>query len=328
MKYSKASSDQISKSRLRLGNPLAHIGDNDGFDAIISEQIAETAYNTASAKQISESRLRYGNQYAHVAKNNGFEAITSEPLVDNVDSSIQIQNSSIKENNPYSWIESIARDLQIKIWNEQNQLWPEGAPQNPVDLLDPSKAINKVGYDFILTDTLGESDFDSQGTKGEIAGILDRVAKRVSISRRLPNVSFRFTAAHELGHILLHKGTSMHRDRPIDGSRMTNVPREKIEIEADKFAVYFLMPEKLVRERFHEFYGMDAFILTEDTAFAFARLTSDSLIRQYKSRQNFIRAIANKDIYNGERKESLASQFNVSVGAMAIRIEELGLVRF
>jgi Zn-dependent peptidase ImmA (M78 family) len=77
-----------------------------------------------------------------------------------------------------------------------------------------------------------------------VAGIIDKDKKEVFISRRYPVAVRNFTAAHELGHAIMHQQSGLHRDKPIDGS--AGGQRDPIEKEADYFAACFLMPEKLV----------------------------------------------------------------------------------
>ncbi len=63
----------------------------------------------------------------------------------------------------------------------------------------------------------------------------------ISVERRI------FTAAHELGHLLLHP-------RAYDFKRMKEDPEE--EKEADLFAGHFLMPDKVFRSEWHDTYGL------------------------------------------------------------------------
>lgn len=55
----------------------------------------------------------------------------------------------------------------------------------------------------------------------------------IFINRSLPADRWRFTLAHELGHLVMH-----------------DVPHEQIENEADQFAAEFLMPELEIRAQF------------------------------------------------------------------------------
>jgi Zn-dependent peptidase ImmA (M78 family) len=160
----------------------------------------------------------------------------------------------------------------------------------------------------------------------EVAGILDRAGKRVKISREFPVNIRNFTAAHELGHVALaHDGSGLHRDRPQDGSGK-DATRPIQEIEADKFATYFLMPRKLVEKEFRRRFGTECFSLTEATMFALSGNDSMALEKNCKTIRGLSRTLARAERYNSVRFDSLASQFRVSNEAMAIRIEELNLV--
>jgi Zn-dependent peptidase ImmA (M78 family) len=90
-----------------------------------------------------------------------------------------------------------------------------------------------------------------------------------------------FTSAHELGHILLHPQLKeAHRDRPLDGSV---VSRTQMERAADRFASSYLMPIKLVRERFFAIFGTEEFVLSESTAFALLRRENVEARRQMRN---------------------------------------------
>ena len=63
----------------------------------------------------------------------------------------------------------------------------------------------------------------------------------VAVSNKFSKEVQNFTAAHELGHAILHEQAILHRDIPVD-SIGKRVVRDRVEIEADTFATYFLMP--------------------------------------------------------------------------------------
>jgi len=273
------------------------------------------------ARKIADSRRLLQNQYAHLNGDGDFDA-----LILNQSKRIS-HNSNTVTRYSYSKIEQKARELQQHIWANRYELWPDGVPDDLVQLLDPSIAAKYIGYEFEETEFLGE--FRAKGTDKEIAGIIDHSQKRISLSRNFKNNIRRFTAAHELGHALLHESQSavMHRDRPIDGSSKSNEPRATIEKEADKFATYFLMPEKLVRARFRQAFGVDIFVLNDDAAFALNPTNPDELFDCCRTTRDLAKILASIEHYNGRYMYSLANQFAVSVVAMAIRIEELGLVK-
>ena len=279
----------------------------------------------ASAKQITDSRRLLQNPYAYLAGSGALEAeiVLSIQKINTV--LTQSQRKKMDTPSRDALIEHKARNLQAEIWKDRERLFPEGAPADPVQLLDPSLAIRYIGYEYSLADDLG--DCWGKGSNSGIAGIIDRLAKRISISREFSSDIRRFTAAHELGHAILHEGTRMHRDRPIDGSIKSHLPRSPIELEADKFASFFLMPGKLVRERFRMIFGGSAaFVLTDDTAFALDPSNPGALIGKCRTTRDLSRVLAKGEQYNGRQFRSLATQFGVSIETMAIRIEELRLV--
>jgi len=72
-----------------------------------------------------------------------------------------------------------------------------------------------IGYSVTVADGLGQH---SNGTElFEIAGMIEKTpTPRVQLSHRFSRDIRTFTAAHELGHAILHAGESLHRDRPRD----------------------------------------------------------------------------------------------------------------
>ena len=111
-----------------------------------------------------------------------------------------------------------------------------------------------------------------------------------------PPVRQRFTIAHELGHLLIHKYSTTHADgryqvRFRNEKSATGSVRE--EIEANQFAAELLMPEKEVRR-------------------LAIRLQLDVLDQS-------------KDKEAVKKLTSAASKFQVSVQALSFRIANLGM---
>lgn len=73
-----------------------------------------------------------------------------------------------------------------------------------------------------------------------VLGVSRPKEKEIAVSETLTkyNARFRFTAAHELGHVLLHSRVSEHFRDSADGDFMDR----RFEREADRFAASFLMP--------------------------------------------------------------------------------------
>lgn len=86
------------------------------------------------------------------------------------------------------------------------------------------------------------------------------------------------------------------------------------------------MPERLVRARFAGVFATDCFVLDEETVFALSRCSPSDFQKKCKTLRDLSRTLANAEYYDDLRFVSLACQFRVSIEAMAIRLEELGLL--
>ncbi len=218
-------------------------------------------------------------------------------------------------------IEKLAKDIQIRIWKNRNKLFSDYQTKKPIDMLCPIVGLELLGYSVNIEGALG-SLTPSDRHASRIAGWIDQPTMTVSLATGFPSYVRNFTAAHELGHARLHQFASMHRDRPIDGASGS---RDQIEREADKFAAFFLMPAKLVKQVFEELFGKAPFLFNEETQFAL----SGSLPNQNwqpKSLRQISRMLASATRFNGVSFQSLATQFRVSEEAMAIRLEQLELI--
>jgi len=223
-------------------------------------------------------------------------------------------------------IEAVAKKVQNMLWKYRDTIWKRKKPENPLEILQPQIAFEKLlKYKVFKREKL--DPYQLSGEFVEIAGIIDNVKKAVGISTLYPVDIQNFTLAHELGHALIHKQTVLHRDRPLDGSD-GNMARDRIEFQADKFATYFLMPEKQVRSVFEQIFSMGKFIPNDDTVFALNGGRLESFLLKCRNLRDLSRIIASADSFYGVPFRSMASLFNVSNGAMAIRLEELELVEF
>lgn len=336
----RADQDLISKDRMRLQNPYAHEDDEGGFSALMPEPV-----------------WLGGNPYARL--NNHDDSDEVWPSIDTstrpaVPTSmlppVFIHPEQRGHQNPYGFIESpdeegavmppppilsfgdllksdrltndkieiAARQLAHSIYKARHSLFPDGIPDDPVELLDPKVAFHLLGYQFLELDTMGEIE---PGI--DVAGIIDQDSKQVSISRRFTPIIRNFTAAHELGHALLHRQSGLHRDKPIDSEG--GGPRDIIERQADFFAGCFLMPKKLLEERFRQRFA-DVLSARENLAFLLNRNDDPKVDKLLSTKRGLARALASLSSINGHAVMSLAEQFKVSVEAMAIRLEQLGLV--
>ena len=305
----------IRRSREKLQNPYAYLDDKGGFSADTSQPVSE---------QTVPSRYVLENPYAYLDGDGKIEGMPSLNLQLQGKTPVTATSPIIRLRHFHGRPAAAARYVQEEIWRNRNLLWPDGVPDDPVDMLDPEIAMRCIGYDVSLDETLGQ--YRDGGVTTEVAGTIDQKRKKVRISRRLPFVTRRFTAAHELGHAMMHKQTSMHRDRPVDGS--VNIPRTRTEMEADKFASCFLMPENLVRNRFFKMFGTERFVLDDTALFMLKAGGAMNISENSCSIRDLSRMLASIQSYNGQHFDSLANQFHVSTEAMAIRLEELNLIDF
>jgi hypothetical protein len=222
-------------------------------------------------------------------------------------------------------IEEEARQLQLEIFGRRRELWP-GREAHPLEMVDPSVAAHVLGVKFEEMPSLSFTVLP--GEKRVTAGILDRPGKEIWVATEFGYEVARFTAAHEIGHWTLHpKQVIHHRDRPIKG--IEPGPRPTREQEADRFAAAFLIPEKFFRRVFRAaFVTEKPFVFDDNTAFFLSPDDPEAVLYPEKGSKARELALARARSYNGRHfKQSLAEMFGVSPLTMAIRIEELELVK-
>lgn len=219
-------------------------------------------------------------------------------------------------------IDSAVQDLHNEVWDRRGELWGGSPPTRGIDVLEPAVALQMLGYAVEFVSSLG----NFQGGHSEAAGEIDGIEKTVKVSRRFLLPEQRFTLAHELGHAVCHPNIGrMHRDVPIGHSRVSRNPQE---VEANHFAARFLMPEPHVRIYFSERFDMERLDLADEAvAYALCGTNSDTIRFRYKGLRALSRCVASAEGFNGNRFQSLASLFRVSVETMAIRLEELELIK-
>lgn len=218
-------------------------------------------------------------------------------------------------------IEKIARNLQFDLWRIKDEILEKGEIENSMEILKPTTVFELLGYEFDEVSSLDR--YSEESSDNEIIGFIDKKNKYVAVSRKASPAVRRFTAAHELGHAILHRKNLQFRDRGLDGSEHS---RSKLELEADRFAVFFLMPKTLVCEFFNKIFKTDRFEINNTTAFQLARVSLGKFLRDHSDTRDLSLRLASATVYAGRPTKSLAEIFGVSNSAMAIRIEELGLV--
>jgi Zn-dependent peptidase ImmA (M78 family) len=310
-----------SLTRIDLQNPYASLNDLGEFDYYELQAKQSNHGSLNNSKQNSQKlkdNLKSPISLDRYIKQNPYAHITSEGLLDYVAGNV----INLNKVNPHKKarysdheIEAIVRKLQKQIWHSRKQNYDK-----PLDLLNPSEVLINIGYE-VLDD---QHDNNHLNQMNDVAGYIDSNRKIVSINRssRFSREVQNFTLAHELGHAILHQdqAVGMHRDKPFDGS----YKRTGIELDADKFATKFLMPQKMLKLEFKNRFLTNQWHLDETTAFAFGRDLNELKKMSYR---DLSKQLAKANFYNGIGFISLAAMFKVSIEAMAIRIEELKLIR-
>lgn len=220
-------------------------------------------------------------------------------------------------------IEQAARDLQIAIWKS---LGRRGEQANPYLVADPLIGIEESGFRYIEQEYLGR--FSTGSGTFEMAGYFDRETRAVVVANRFSDQVKLFTAAHELGHVMLHPDQTRHRDIPIRGMELDSVRQSKVEREANYFAGCYLIPRKLLANEFQARFGPSPFVFDDASAWHLMPEDPDLLLRSDMRLYERAVTLGTARSFNGRHFQSLVDVFGVSVTTMAIRIEDLGLIRY
>lgn len=133
-----------------------------------------------------------------------------------------------------------------RITEAQRQVLRDFSCSLGADILDLA---GKLGVDVEFRDL----PLDEFGFLEEFADVVGGAKFRVVVNSALSPATQKFTVAHELGHFVLHRGSSdlnfrlarRHRER--DKYEYSDAERPE-EFEADAFATNLLMPAHLVRK--------------------------------------------------------------------------------
>lgn len=219
-------------------------------------------------------------------------------------------------------IENEAIRLRHQIWDARASFWP-GRQPHPLEVLDPQIAAQVLGFSL---EYLHELNLGVIGQGNQTAGILDRNLKRIVVAQCFgPEVEI-FTAAHELGHVVLHpKDVILHRDLPIPG--LEQKEKDPIEREANYFAGTYLMPTEFLTKVFKARFGTAPFVFDDAAAHFLRPRDVSSLLHPHPGSNARSISLASARSFAGQAfGNSLAGFFKVSVATMAIRLRELELV--
>ena len=222
-------------------------------------------------------------------------------------------------------IELDAHSVHREVWLRRENIWPMGLPPE-VAMLDPRVAVEILGLEYETRDSLGGDGSRLNGAPA--AGFLDGRNGIVVVSAAFRYEVQRFTAAHEVGHVVMHPWVGervVHRDLPIDSARMGQ--RSTHDQEADYFAACYLMPRKLLEKEFVKRFGSKTPLPLDETTLFHMRVPEADTRAAFSAPKGsllFPRLVANAQTFDRKRFPSLTETFGVSAAAMAIRLQELG----
>lgn len=285
----------------------------------------EKAYRSAKPKEIRRARKLIQNPWAYLDGEGGFTALVKQNVksigscrinLERILDGASAASDLTKRNFTDQQVEHISRRLLRAMWRYRFDLWPDENVDHPLQLLDPARGCQAIGMELSLIPDLGK--FKRGRQEILIAGIIDQGRSRIEISERPSRAERNFTAAHELGHALMHRHTGLHRDRPIGEACVSD--RAPFEQEADKFAACYLMPRRQVVQALDDRYGETVFRRSdEEIELIFGAAWTGCSSRRERAR--FIAGHTGRNI-----DVSLAELFQVTVSAMAIRLEEIGAI--
>ena len=142
---------------------------------------------------------------------------------------------------------------------------------------------------------------------------------------------YRFTLAHEGGHWRLHRPFVQARNvqaSPFDDKRKPTVvcrssqSKERVEFQADLYASCLLMPRNLILRAWQDLFGdLQPFVFDWERSSFF---NPGLLIGGEEVTEKNVHVLADVDFR--EVAFPFAGQFEVSIQAMSIRLEKLGLL--
>jgi len=204
--------------------------------------------------------------------------------------------------------------IKVSIENETSRLINNYSEERELPIKPPIpvfEMIEFLGYDV---------DFRKDGLYKDhnyLGGLLID-EKIVELNENLSHQEGRmnFTAAHEIGHIVLHAKDDMIKKENNNSMCRTNNDlgdreMDKIEREADAFASYLLMPKREVH---------NSFFKTRKKPYQFSRLLDVFRLRTHKTKRS--KAIKFSDLIKNE-----GGFDNVSKLAFLNRLIELQLVK-
>jgi IrrE N-terminal-like domain len=227
-----------------------------------------------------------------------------------------------------AFIRKHARDLNIDLWRYLQKKAGKSLTAFDILPIDPR---------LIATEVLGlfyEEPYEigvlpAQNSRlVEVAGMVERAAKRITVASKLQPTVRRFTGAHEIAHWLIHANRGDLRENPTTDEAVRSQFRSRHEREADLFAADLLMPPKAIEETFSRLFGapVDGNRIDDNQAFCLTGEKVSAWQMMKLTRDDRAKLIAEAISLTFKQPRSLSEIFGVSASAMAYQLLDLELV--
>jgi hypothetical protein len=227
------------------------------------------------------------------------------------------------------YIRERANELIRKLWQlERSRRGPALRFRELLPLQPKQIASDLLSLEYEELEEIG--DLSLGPVRIALAGLLDRHTSLIAVSARMNLEIRRFTAAHEIGHFVLHPQILSLREDPRTDGAIRAPLRSLREKEADLFAAELLMPERFFNQVFANLWGdddIDGGQLNDDDAYYLTQ--GDLTARQISKLSRLERAklIAREIPMITADALPITEIFGVSPTAAGIRLLELGRVR-
>ena len=277
-----------------------------------------TSRKDSKSISLHSHREKMRNPYAYLGPNGDFECLDPKNGELRASEIKSLKTDFFKVSNSLKYpmkrkqVAKIAREFMLSRWRSLESRIPD-YESRVYESINPASGAKAIGYEVIILPMQ-----TGLGADYGIAGFINPEKKQIYIDSQQPSDILRFTAAHELGHAIIHPNIGLHRDR---SEEFLKSGRPQVEKEADWFAVEYLMPRKLVVKEFFNRFGD-----VEQSKDFFRAGLSIKLKNSTVDQRSMTIALASAGGFLGKVFMPLHERFGVSVLTMAIRIEELNLV--
>jgi len=227
------------------------------------------------------------------------------------------------------FIREKANDLIRKLWQlEKSRRGPALRFRDLLPLEPRQIAIELLSLEYEELEEIGHLSIGP--LRVTLAGLLDRDKSLIAVSARLSLEIRRFTAAHEIGHFVLHPEITSLREDPRTDAALRAPLRSVRGKEADLFAAELLMPERFFNQVFANLWGdddIDGGQLDDDRAYYLTQGKLSARDISKLSRLERAKLVAREIPMTTADALPMAEIFGVSPTAAGIQLLDSGRVR-